>query len=130
VILVDTSIWIDVLRDSERASIFQQKTRHYDLCLSRFNQLELLQGVRNETEWQLLSRHLDTQIYLEMNETSWIQAARLYFDLRRRGLTVRSAVDCCIAQLAIENELPLFHRDRDFEVIAKVSPLQQRYLEW
>jgi predicted nucleic acid-binding protein len=130
VILVDTSIWIDVLRDPERASIFEKETRHHDLCLSRFNQLELLQGARDEAEWRLLSHHLDTQIYLEMNETSWIGAARLYFDLTRRGLTVRSAIDCCIAQLAIENELPLFHRDRDFEVIAKVSSLQQRYLEW
>ena len=53
-----------------------------------------------------------------------IAAARIYYDLRRQGLSVRSPIDCCIAQAALENNLLLIHNDRDFETIAQVRSLQ------
>ncbi len=96
-----------------------------DVALSRFTELELLQGCKDEREWQLLRSYLDSQDYLDMAPSSWGEAARVYFDLRRTGRTVRSPIDCCIAQLAIDNDIQLLHRDRDFEVIAEIRPLRQ-----
>jgi predicted nucleic acid-binding protein len=55
---------------------------------------------------------------------SYVDAARIYFDCRRKALTVRSSVDCLIAQVALDNRLALLHSDRDFDAIAKVRPLQ------
>jgi predicted nucleic acid-binding protein len=78
----------------------------------------------NEQEWNLLSTYLETQDYAERSVRSWQAAARIYFDLRRQGLTVRSPIDCCIAQAALENDLLLVHNDRDFETIAQVRSLQ------
>jgi predicted nucleic acid-binding protein len=78
----------------------------------------------NEQEWSLLSAYLETQDYVELTGQSWQAAARIYFDLRRQGLTVRSPIDCCIAQVAMENNLLLIHNDRDFETIAQVHSLQ------
>jgi len=98
--------------------------------LSRFHQLELLQGALDEREWGLLKEYLDAQDYIECSVITWADAARIYFDLRRRGKTVRSPIDCCIAQLAIEHDVLLLHRDRDFEAIANVRPLRQSWLEW
>lgn len=98
--------------------------------LSRLNQLELLQGCRDEQEWGLLSSYVEGQDYLELAADSWEQAARIYFDLRRRGKSVRSPIDCCIAQLAMEHDALLLHRDRDFEVIAEVRPLRQLRVAW
>ena len=49
-------------------------------------------------------------------------AARLYFDCRRAGVTLRSSVDCTIAQIALEHGAALLHNDRDFERIAKIVP--------
>jgi len=40
--------------------------------------------------------------------------------LRKEGLTIRKALDCIIARVAIENDLVLFHNDKDFDIIAKV----------
>ncbi|WP_410503742.1 hypothetical protein [Leptolyngbya sp. 7M] len=37
---------------------------------------------------------------------------------------VRSPIDCCIAQAALEHDLLLIHNDRDFETIAQVRSLQ------
>jgi hypothetical protein len=55
---------------------------------------------------------------------SEVAAARIFFECRRSGLTVRSAADCLIAQIAIENDLALLHNDRDFEAIQRVRPLK------
>jgi hypothetical protein len=53
-----------------------------------------------------------------------VAAARTWFDARRRGLTIRSAADCLIAQIALENDAFLLHDDDDFERIARVRPLK------
>lgn len=126
-ILVDTSVWIDVLRDKSgsTAARFETQAADEDIALSRFTQLELLQGAKDETEWSLLTEYLDGQEYLDAHPETWPAAARIYYDLRRRGKTVRSPIDCCIAQLAIDHGALLLHIDRDFETIADLRPLRQ-----
>jgi predicted nucleic acid-binding protein len=132
VILVDTSVWVDLFRDrtGTRRARLDEAISGDDVALTRFHQLELLQGALDEREWNLLSGYLDVQDYLECSVESWPRAARIYFDLRRIGKTVRSPIDCCIAQIALEHEVVLLHRDRDFEVIAGVIPLRQQRLTW
>ncbi|MCY4278778.1 MAG: PIN domain-containing protein [Gammaproteobacteria bacterium] len=123
--MIDTSIWIRVLRGArgDLLDSVQSLVADDNVVLTRFNQLEILQGAANEQEWNMLHRYLKTQDYLEVGAETWPQAARIFFDLRRKGLTVRSAIDCCIAQLAIEHNALLLHDDRDFDVIAKIRPL-------
>jgi len=125
-LLIDTSVWIGVFRDRSGQVRQQLETliAEREVLLTRFTQLELLQGSLNEQEWTLLSIYLETQDYVELTVQSWQAAARIYFDLRRQGLTVRSPIDCCIAQVALENNLLLIHNDRDFETIAQVRSLQ------
>lgn len=126
-ILVDTSVWISVFRDKsgEVARVFTKHVQNQIYVLCRFNQLELMQGAKDQREWDLLERYLSTQIYLEATEATWSGAARIYFDLRRKGLTVFSPIDCCIAQLALEHGALLLHQDKNFEKIARVRPLLQ-----
>jgi predicted nucleic acid-binding protein len=101
-LLIDTSVWISVFRD--RTGEVRQKLERLiddrEVFLTRFTQLELLQGSLNEKEWSLLSSYLETQDYVEPTADSWQATARIYYDLRRQGLTVRSPIDCCIAQSA------------------------------
>lgn len=125
-LLIDTSVWISVFRDHTRQVRQKLETliNAREVLLTRFTQLELLQGTLNEKEWTLLSTYLETQDYIELTSNSWQAAARIYYDLRRQGLTVRSPIDCCIAQAALENDLLLIHNDRDFETIAQVRSLQ------
>ena len=90
--LIDTSVLVALFKD--RSGIAAQALRNIldgrDYCLTRFTQMELLQGARDEKEWLKLSDYLADQDYLEASEETWAAAARLYFDLRRKGLTVRS----------------------------------------
>lgn len=129
-VIVDTSVWVDVLRDEtgrERDAMVAA-IGDDELVLTRFTQLELLQGARDEREWGLLHESLATQAFAESQSATWPDAARIYFDLRRTGRTVRSPIDCCIAQIAIDRGALLLHRDRDFEQIAAIRPLRQTRL--
>ena len=123
--LIDTSVWINVFRDRTGAvrQSLEVIINNESIFLSRFTQMELLQGCRDEREWTLLETYLQDQEYIEITPNTWIAAARIYYDLQRQGLTVRSSIDCCIAQLAIEHQLILIHNDRDFETIQRVTML-------
>ncbi len=124
-ILVDTSVWVEVLRDKtgRMVKVFRERAGDEIIAFSRFTQLELLQRAKNEQEWQRLDTYLSTQYYLEATEDTWRDAARIYFELRKNGITINSPIDCCIAQLAIETQVLLLHRDKDFEKIARIRPL-------
>ena len=124
-ILVDTSVWIEILRDRQGIVVraFRDTVKDDLVVLTRFTQLELLQGAKDEHEWRGLEEYLSSQYYLEAIEDTWVQAARIYFELRRTGKTVYSPIDCCIAQIALENDATLLHQDHDFEVIASIRPL-------
>ncbi|MEG4074448.1 PIN domain nuclease [Microcoleus sp. Pol14C2] len=122
---MDTSVWSSVFRD--RTGVVRQSLEAIindeSIFLNRFTQMELLQGCRDEREWTLLETYLQEQDYIESTPNTWVAAARIYYDLQRQGLTVRSSIDCCIAQLAIEHQLILVHNDRDFETIQRVRSL-------
>ena len=131
-VLVDTSVWVDVFRDAggSRRTRLAAALEGEPVVLTRFNQLEMLQGCRDEREWSLLAAYLADQDYLDLDGDAWQAAARIYFDLRRTGHTVRSPIDCCIAQAAMDQDALLLHRDKDFETIALIRPLRQARMEW
>ncbi len=131
-VLVDTSVWIDVFRDGSgtRRDKLAGTLADEPVVLARFHQLEMLQGCRDEREWSILSAYLADQEYLELPESGWEDAAHIFFDLRRLGRTVRSPVDCCIAQVAMHHDVLLLHRDKDFETIADIRPLRQSRILW
>ncbi len=87
----------------------------------------MVSTLKETNEWSLLGNYLDGQTFAEATEPTWRAAARIYFDLRRQGMTVRSPIDCCIAQIALENRLLLLHNDRVFFVISKIRPLQTKH---
>ncbi len=128
-VLIDTSLWIDILKDKDGSlvSAFREKTSSDIIVFTHFTQLELLQGAKDEFEWKSLDEYLKSQYYIETGEGTWREAARIYFELRRSGVTINSPIDCCIANLAIEYQALLLHRDHDFEKIAEIRPLKCEY---
>ena len=60
-----------------------------------------------------------------VDTTVWIDcAANLYRTARRRGLTIRRSVDCLIAATGLEVGAEIYHNDRDFDAVARVSDLR------
>jgi len=121
-ILVDTSVLIDYLQGNQtkKAGYLDALIEHEEpLGISTYTYLEVLQGARDEHEFKKLDASLSAlRIYpLKKGTENYREAARLYFDLRRKGKTVRSSIDVLIALIAIQNKLWLLHDDRDFDTI-------------
>jgi predicted nucleic acid-binding protein len=78
-LLIDTSVWISVFRDRSGQVRQQLETliANREILLTRFTQLELLQGSLNEQEWTILSTYLEVQDYVELRPSSWQAAARI-----------------------------------------------------
>lgn len=128
-ILVDTSVLIDFLsgKNSLYSKVLNQLINdkiHFGI--NSFIYQELLQGVKTEKQFEILKRYLSPQIFygLKDDKISYEKAAEIYFKCRRHGLTVRSTIDCLIAQTAIENDLYLFHNNKDFDVISQITALK------
>jgi predicted nucleic acid-binding protein len=123
-IFVDTSVLIDLLRGkSTPAADFLARLEADEvpyaiplLCCQ-----EVLQGARDDVEWRLLHENLSAQRLAAPADPAALhwEAARIFFDCGRRGLTVRSSVDCLIAAQAIAAKATLLHDDEDFERIRK-----------
>lgn len=128
-ILVDTSVLIHFFKGVESEG--SQKLR---MVLERgisfgINSLifqEVLQGAVSEKEYLTLRQYLETQRFYHLREPidSYAKAAKIYLDCRKKGITIRSTIDCLIAQTALENDLFLLHEDQDFDLMAKVIPLK------
>jgi hypothetical protein len=84
------------------------------------------QGAATEEDFSTLREYLGSQTIYNLEESlgSYAKAAKIFFDLRRKGMSVRSSMDCLIAQTAIEHGLHLLHNDSDFDRIARVSALK------
>lgn len=83
---------------------------------------EVLQGAASRPKFDYLAEYLGSQTFYHVWDPieSYREAALMYFECRRAGITIRSAVDCLIARIAIEHDLVLLHDDRDFEKMAGV----------
>jgi predicted nucleic acid-binding protein len=87
---------------------------------------EILVGVRSEAEADRVAGALSAfDPTPELDSTDYRKAAELYRVCRRRGLTIRSTIDCLIAQLCLRHGYELLAKDRDFDSIAEVFPLQR-----
>ena len=51
-------------------------------------------------------------------------AINIYRSLRKKGITIREQNDCIIASYAILNNIQIFHKDSDFELIANETRLK------
>jgi predicted nucleic acid-binding protein len=85
---------------------------------------EVLQGASSRADLDRLEEYLSTQRFYHLRDpvASYREAALLFFRCCRNGVTVRSTIDCLIAQSAIEHDLLLLHNDRDFDLMAGVIP--------
>ena len=123
-ILVDTSVWIDWLREGSRpaTALLDRLIDEEDILTTPVVVQELLQGARGPEHLQELREHFLTLPQLMPSLRTYTDAGTLYTRCRWSGITARSPHDCLIARIAIEHAVPLLQDDRDFELIARVEP--------
>jgi predicted nucleic acid-binding protein len=125
VILVDTSIWIDLLIDPSRVPEADTYLPEFVTCGPVIQ--EVLQGVANIAVIDILQDRLLAfpRLADPVPMEPFLGAAKIYREGRRKGYTIRSTVDCLIAAIAIEHNATVWHRDRDFSNIARYTTLRE-----
>ena len=89
---------------------------------------EVLQGFDDERAFAIAREAMLALPMVEAPVTAgaFEDAVALYRTARRAGVTVRSGVDCLIAACALRHRLEVLHHDRDYDALARVSPLRVR----
>ena len=126
-ILVDTSVLVDFLKGGlgKKTQLFKEiMLNDIPFGFSALTYQEVLQGARDEGEFARLDAYMSTQKLYCIPQTCSVygRAGRMYFDLRRQGITVRSTIDILIALTAMDNGLQLLHNDSDFDMMAAHVP--------
>jgi predicted nucleic acid-binding protein len=120
-VLVDTSAWVDFLNgyaSPERHAVGQLLLGQAELCTCGVVVAEVLQGLRRDKSRREIGAQFRNLVWLEAAGIETYEgAADLYREMRARGVTVRSTIDCLIAVLADTHGCYVLARDRDLNEI-------------
>src|SRR5882672_10345315 len=120
-VLVDTSAWVDFLNghDSpESSSVAELLKGEDEVCTCGVIVAEVFQGLRENRAYTEIASLFSEMTFLESSDiTTYFRTAELYRTLRKRGITVRSTIDCLITVFAADNGCRSLARDRDIAAI-------------
>jgi predicted nucleic acid-binding protein len=123
-ILADTSIWIEFLRGDLGPEVNEDTMFQVVTCGPVIQ--EVFQGLRPLPQSRIFEERflalprLSDPIPLNI----FTDAATIYRQGRRKGYTIRSSIDCLIAAIAIDKKVAVWHKDRDFDLIAQYTALE------
>ena len=127
-IVVDSSVWIDLLRDADTPQVVRLNAL-LESELLLFGDLvlcEVLRGARNEGDAVRISERLSVLTPVNMVGVEVAESAALnYRKLRARGVTIRNTVDLLIGTFCIANGHQLLHSDRDFKPMVEHLGLEE-----
>jgi len=126
-IMVDSNTWADFFNGTSTPHtqrLDDALQDEEDLAVVPIIITEVLQGFRTDSGFERARRVLVALPVIQPTVDCHVRAARLFRSLRQRGVTVRGAVDCIIAQVCLDVEAELLSPDTDFERIARHTPLR------
>ena len=124
-ILIDTSAWIEFLRDTgSRTCNRVDRVLGGEIATCDAVRMEVLSGARDEQHLQSLRRLLARAAAISIEPADYDEAAALYRLCRREGETVRRMMDCLIAAVAIRADAAVLHNDSDFDTLARHAGLR------
>ena len=127
-ILVDTSVWIDFF--NHPVSIYAAKLKSLieqdeDICILDIILTEILQGIKDDGIFKELKEYLiQFPVIRASSLETYVSAANIYRLCRKKGKTISKTVDAIIAAAALENDVKVFSKDKDFSLIADCSGLK------
>lgn len=123
-ILIDTSAWVEFLRDTgSPACIRVEALLGGELAVCDPIRMEVLAGARDEAHLGRLRRLMATAQVIPTGPPQYDEGAALYRLCRLQGETPRRMFDCLIAAVAVSAGIPVLHADADFDVLARHTTL-------
>jgi len=123
-VLVDTSVWIEFFRKNEPYhDIVKRMIDHEEICLTGVIVAELMQGAKSEKELAVLLNFPQVFDFIPETHQLWVEAGRLAFNLRRKGITVGLS-DCYIAVAAASAHAQVATLDGHFTVLSAPAKIK------
>lgn len=125
-VIIDSSVIIDFLsgRTTAQTGWLRRQPDLERMGITTLILSEVLQGVRDDVIFAEALLILGQFVVFETgNRDLAIDSARNYRILRKRGVTIRSTIDCITATFCINDEHELLHNDRDFDAFEKYLDL-------
>jgi len=126
-ILVDSSVWIDHLRNRATHAVIRLRSLMpvTQLLVGDLILCEVLRGLRTEAEARLIETGFRRFEIVALSDPALaIRAAAHYRFLRARGVTIAKLADLIIGTFCIERGHALLHSDRDFEPMERLLGLR------
>jgi predicted nucleic acid-binding protein len=127
VIIVETTVWIDLFREASNphTAWLGRNALDPNLALTDLTLCEVLQGIRTDSSFESTRALLQkVGVHSTGGADLAAEAAEYYRFLRSRGITVRKTIDCLIATYCIRENHDLLHRDRDYDGFEKYLGLR------
>lgn len=125
-IVVDSTVWAAYFNGDDLPEVdhlARSIEQHEPLAILPIILTEVLQGFRTDSGFRRARKVMERVPALDPGTATHVAAAQLFRRLRKKGVTVRGAVDCVIACACIEQGAELLTLDRDFRAIAKHTRL-------
>ena len=124
-ILIDTSAWIEFLRDTGSPVCDRvESLLDAEMAICHPVRMEVLAGARDEYHLERLRRLLARAVTVPVTPADYDDAASLFRRCRRQGETIRRLTDCLIAAVAIRVDTPILHCDAEFDALARHTALR------
>lgn len=124
-IIVDTSVWIEYFKgNTEYIELIEAGLNDGSICITGPIVSELLQGVKFEKEYGMLSSCIDAIPFIGFEYTDWMKAGKLSFKLRKKGITI-PLTDVLIAVIAERYNAKILTLDKHFKNIQGVKLVQK-----
>jgi hypothetical protein len=122
VTIIETSVWIDFLNayQTDHTLWMRRDPGRFNVGLTDLILTETLQGFGGDATYLSALKQLTAfPVFETAGRQLAIASAENYRWLRKRGITIRSTIDCITATFCIREGHSLLHNDRDFEPFEK-----------
>ena len=122
-VIADTSVWsLALRRDASESLAPVQELRHLirDHRVQMIGPIrqEVLSGIRSESQFIKLQKHLESFPDLPILAEDYVAAAQFFNRCRSEGVQ-GSNTDFLICAVAVRNKFSIYTTDKDFELFSK-----------
>jgi len=122
-VIVDTSVWsLALRRDKHDSTAPVQELRHiiHDHRVQMIGPIrqEILSGIRSESQFKNLRKHLESFPDLPILTEDYVTAAQFFNHCRSKGIQ-GSNTDFLICAVTLRNKFSVYTTDKHFELFSK-----------
>lgn len=127
-ILVDSSVWIDLFKNKHTAQVSFleniQKTLSHEICISHIIYFEVLRGIASELERKRVERLFENLIFRDYHNENFNTTISIYRLCQQRGFTLSRLGDWLILKTVLDHSLEFLTTDNDFYKLHSVYPFR------